>query len=49
MMLCYGCYIKRNKEDKWDTFDYDINERRKCEDCDLVGRFVREIKEEWLI
>jgi hypothetical protein len=43
--LCYQCYIEKFKEDKWDTFDCNLEIRKTCENCGLLGLYVREIKE----
>ena len=43
MFLCYRCYGNKFKEDKWDEFSCNSEVRDKCEDCGLVGIFVRDI------
>lgn len=46
MFLCYKCYSRHTKEDKWDDFHCDPELKKTCEDCGLYGVYVREIKEE---
>lgn len=46
MFLCYQCYSKKFNDDKWETFFCDTEVKETCENCHLVGIFVRDIKEE---
>lgn len=43
MFLCYKCYSLKYKEDHWEDFKCNTEVRNKCEECGLIGLFVRDI------
>lgn len=44
--LCYKCYSSLCKEDNWEKFPCNTQERKTCENCGLTGIYVRDIKKE---